>query len=240
MAYKKENIALGIFVFSVVMVIILTIFALQKGITGRVVVNDEEKEVEQNIENKISCNDSDGKNYGVKGVVSYCDGSECFSESDFCSEKVLTEYYCEDDEKKSEENECSVDCDDGVCLDVVKKYKLSGGGDGSVIESSSDTEVSVASSQETGQTYELGELVSEKVLEVVKNDAIEFTINGNQYTIIIQDNTETQITTDVFGNINVGEEKRADLNSDDIPDLYIKVRSINIINKKIILSLRGV
>lgn len=236
---KKENIALGIFIFSILIVVGLISFAFNGNLTGKVIQDNKnaQNSIGQNSESKINCTDSDGSNYTVKGIVSYCDESECSSKEDSCSGKKLTEWYCENNEKKYREYNCENDCDDGVCLSIAKKYTYSyssGGGSGGR-SSSGGTSSTVAVN--TGQTYDLGELNSENILDIVKDDNINFKISGVSYSIKLEDNTESQVTITSVGLLNIGGERRIDLNSDNNPDLYIKVRSINVITKKVKLVL---
>lgn len=69
----------------------------------------------------IPCTDSDGGiKYYDRGYTTFCtyteQGSKCDTLYDFCTNNVLTEFYCEGSERKSVEYECpNHDCDDGKC-----------------------------------------------------------------------------------------------------------------------------
>lgn len=239
----KKRIALGIFVFSISVLFILIFVAFQKPkqITGQVGQDVEDiGDTEAVISEVVSCEDSDkGKDYSNRGTVYYCDSNGCYSEGDSCSDKKLIEWYCENNEKKFEVYECEYDCDRGTCVELVEDYKYSytgGGGGGSGGGSTS----SISTTIETGQTYNLGELSLEQHLEVFKNDIITFSISNNPYALSLTDNTETQITL-ISGQtfiLVVGNDNNLDLNSDSVSDIYVKVKSINLVTKKINLILR--
>lgn len=62
-----------------------------------------------------TCTESDGgKNYAVKGTTTR--GSVSFIDS--CTEESLIEYYCEENEFKSEIYICPQDCEEGACISV--------------------------------------------------------------------------------------------------------------------------
>ncbi len=99
-----------------------------------------------------------------------------------------------------------------------------------------------SSISETQQVYDLGTLDSEKSAEVIDNDVIKFTLSGTKYTILLQSSSQTQATLAISSlsnpvTINVGKTQTIDLNSDGNSDISIKVKSINIISKKVKLVL---
>ncbi len=248
MEFNAEKIALGVFVFSILAVLILTPFTfLGNNITGNVVQDQETNTIQGETNVNLvqpTCSDSDsGKTYSVKGNVKYCnDKAECSSKEDSCSGKKLIEWYCQNNERHSEEHECESDCDEGACVNLVNKYTYpySSGGGGGGSGGSSSGGGGTPAVVNTGQTYSIGELSSENTLDIVRYDSIKFTISGTEHLINLQDNTNTLATISVDGityPFNIGEEKRIDLNSDGNPELYIKLRSINTLNGKVTLTL---
>lgn len=238
----KQKIALGIFILSVIVLVILIPFAFfQNKITGKV-VETVEKGIEKTA-GEVTCTDSDnGKNYNIKGIVDYCDSSGCSSEKDSCSDKKLTEWFCENNERHYEEHNCEFDCDDGVCVNLVTKYKYTGGGGGggggaAVVTTTPTT------ATEIGQTHDLSELTSEHYLELIKGDNIKFSINSQAYTLTLTDNTETQLTISASNGqtftLIVGSDRNIDLNNDNISEIYIKIQSINMLTGKIKLIFRA-
>jgi hypothetical protein len=234
----KENFALGIFVFSMLTLVFISFFVFRGEVTGNV-VNDIPTNENQIGNVAITCSDSDGGlNEYIKGTVNYCVNGKCSKESDYCSGKILTDFYCEDNEKKSEEHECKFDCDNGVCLELAKDYEYYGGGrsGGGGVRGSGTT----TSTNTLGETYDLNELNSENTLEIVKYDKINFKISGNQYILNLDEITETQVKMSISGNLitlNTGEDINLDLNNDEANDLYIRLRSISIVNGKVKLTL---
>ena len=247
----KKRIILGVVLALVLVVFIGFIyFKNPSGITGKVVGENvvRENDAYDGVEKyEMSCNDSDnGKKFFVKGVIDYCDtAGKCISEEDFCVGKKLTEGYCDQDEKKYEEYECDFDCDDGSCIELVKKYSYSYKVGGSNFGESSSPESSGESVVvETGQIYDLGELTSENTLEIVKDDEIRFSISNEAYVFVLEGQTGTQVVID-YGlsrtlNLFVGDELELDINNDGILDISVRLRSINVITGKIKLTLRRV
>ncbi len=235
----KEKIVLGILIFSVLMIIVLAFIIIQGSMTGKVI--EKVIETEDKVAGKASCTDSDGKNYGIKGIVNYCEeNGNCNAKEDSCSDKKLTEGYCENNEVKFEEHGCEDGCDNGACLIIAENYKTivtgSGGGGSSGGGVSSGGSVSAPS----GETYDLGELSGEQVLDIVKYDNVKFKISGQEHTLTLNDNTHTEATMSVGSNnliLSVGKDTNLDLNSDSVSDLYIKLKSINIISGKVKLVL---
>jgi hypothetical protein len=243
----KEKFAAGIFIVSVIAVLALSIIAflpVQTSMTGEVIASIEDKETTPK-EAKVSCIDSDnGKEHFIKGVLEYCDNNGCLSKEDSCSGKKLIEGYCDSNEKNYEEYECDFDCYEGVCVNLVKEYKYkkgSGGSNGGGSGASSNPSTTVT---DISQTYDLGELISESSLEIVKNERVKFIITGQEYTLTMTGNTEsdaTMITNDgqIF-NLNTGSDKNIDLNSDGVSELYIKISLINTISHKVKIMMRTI
>ena len=85
--------------------------------------------------NTLSCEDSDGLDYYVKGKTTYYNPEDsentelilttgtyddfCVSDFDFPIGKELTEYYCEGDQLRTEIYTCSIACQDGACLGSI-------------------------------------------------------------------------------------------------------------------------
>lgn len=222
----KESIALGVFIFSVLMIVVLLAFMFQGNLTGRVTGGNTE-------ENIISCSDSDGKNYEIRGIVNYCNGG-CSENEDSCSGRNVIEWYCENNEKKSEEHACEYDCNNGVCVQFVSEYKYvvtgSGGGGGG---SSSTSSTSAAVPSQIYQTYNLGEISTQQTAEIIKGESIKFSINGAEYSFRLEDSNPSQATLSIVGVINVGEDKAVDLDSDGESDIYFRVESISVTTKKV-------
>ena len=237
----KEKIALGVFVLSVFSVIVLGVSSISKSNpTGAVIGAGGEAGVTQT--GVSICSDSDeGKEYSLKGSVNYCDADgNCLKKIDSCSDSVLTEYYCKNNEYFYENHECSDYCDEGACLSVASDYKYrvgrggSGGSGGGPVDGGS----SVASPA-IGETYDLGELNSENTLEISKTDQIIFDLNGVEYTLYLQDFSQTEATIIGAGSDTgfvVNEDNRLDLNNDGTSDFYLKVRRISTASGKVKLT----
>ncbi len=233
MEHIKEKIALGVFIFSILVIVILFFFMFQGVLIGKVV--EETKEQTAEGQGQITCSDSDNKDYYIKGAIDYCDANGCSSKEDFCSDKKLTEWYCENSEAKYEEIECEDGCSKGVCLTLATKYKYTGGGGGSGGASGGGTTGGGgAIITSTGQTYNLGELTSEQTLELSQYDSASFSVASKGYMLSLTGTTETKVTILYEGSelsINVGEE------NNNISGIYLKLKSINIITNKAKLSL---
>ncbi|MFH1711182.1 MAG: hypothetical protein ABH840_02630 [Nanoarchaeota archaeon] len=232
----KEKIALIIFSFSVLIILSLGFLFFQGNITGKVIENSGQESPE-----KIGarCADSDnGKNYGLKGIVSYCDeDNNCDNEEDFCSGKKLTEYFCENSQSQLEAHDCENDCDNGACFILAKDYNTivtgSGGGSVSVPQ---QTEVPIV----RGQNYNLEYFDSEKSVGVAVDDKVLFILNGNQYSLAVREVTPAQISISINALDFIllpGKEERYDLTGDGNNDIYIKVRSIDTISQRVNLVL---
>lgn len=241
---RKESVALYVFIFSVLVLIVL-VFSVFKSpidkVTGRVVENLEEDQ-ESGIRGE-GCTDSDGgKNYISKGTVSYCDNDGCSRKEDSCSGETLREWYCVDDKEDSVEYECGGECDEGICISTVTDYKYTSTGGGGGGGGSSGGTISPATTTGTGQIYDLGDL-SEQQIELYKYDSMRFNIGSIEHTLTLSDNTPIQVIITDGGQtfaLTVGEEHELDLDSDSVSDISIKVKSINIINGKINLILRSI
>ena len=244
MIEKKEKIALVAFVSSISLIVVLLLAAWLNSPTGYAVYDSSVTDSISQSGQK-SCVDSDEKNYGIQGKVDYCENGECITKTDSCSGKTLTEWLCENQEVKSDEHVCEFECDFGSCINKVtasiggggETYFISGGGGGGETSSTSSQSIS-----QTQQIYDLGILDSEKSVDVINKDIIKFTLSGAQYTIILQDSSQTQATLQISSlsnptTINVGNTKTIDLNGDEISDVSIKVKSINVISNKVKLVL---
>ena len=71
------------------------------------------------IPREETCRDTDGgKNYYVKGTVTYCTGNLCTKMTDFCDRKYgyLNEYYCDGRRYAKTTYNCPNGCKDGACI----------------------------------------------------------------------------------------------------------------------------
>lgn len=76
---------------------------------------DEYAEFNCSVANEIKCTDSDGGlNYSVKGKT--CVGDNC--KEDICDNQNLMEYYCSDNDRRSQGYDCLPEqiCKDGACV----------------------------------------------------------------------------------------------------------------------------
>lgn len=243
---KKNNadgkIALSIFAISILMVFVLSFlyFNEKGGVVGRVIENEEKLNLE-NVGIKVSCSDSDGKDYFEKGVVDYCDESGCNNEEDSCVGDRVVEWYCDGNIKNSERHLCEDECDDGVCLNRITefKYSASGGGGGGGGGSSSGS--SSPAPAVSGESHDIGNF-SEIVSEISAGDTLQFIAGGSSYTLTLQSNTMTEATINLISTFTIGAggEQEIDLNGDNINDIYVKVISINTLSKKVKLMLRKI
>lgn len=242
----KKIIIIGS-VLIVLLVVVFSIIGLTKNnqtdISGRV--------IESLDKYNIKCSDSDnGKDYTKSGEVEYCDNEgKCSTESDQCSGKKLKEWYCDGYERKFEDHDCENECDNGECVSVVseKKYIYTGSGNSysggsSGGGSGGSGESSPVVSNEKVDNFNLGEIGSEHILEIEKGDNILFTMNNINYKINLEEKTDTQISLRLVGtsllvNVTVGESKNVDINNDSNKDIYVKVKSINIVTSKVNIML---
>ena len=240
----KKGMAFVALVVSLIVIIFLLVVYIKvppTELTGKVVEGAEET-LAPAVQQKTTCADSDsGRVYGIKGNLVYCENGACSDEKDSCAGKKLTEWYCEGSQKSSIEYDCEFSCDDGACVSLATKYKSSytggggGGGGGGGSGSSGATEIS-------GETYDLGSLVSEQTLYPEKYDSIKFSLAAD-YTLRINDASKTQVTLVDVGSsqsfaLNVGADKNLNLSQDSTADVYVKVSSINSITGKIEIKIR--
>ncbi|MDP2925324.1 MAG: hypothetical protein Q8N99_03055 [Nanoarchaeota archaeon] len=88
----------------------------------------------------------------------------------------------------------------------------------------------------------LGELNIIQVIELSSNENVKFNISGNAHSVSVINLTETMAIIVVQSKkqtfvLSVGEEKNVDLNEDNKADINIKIKSINILTKKVKLEL---
>ena len=241
---KRNALHISIFIIAILIAgFFIYNYNSQKVITGRVVDKIDDAENNLGVGESKSCSDSDGKNYLVRGKISYCEDGECASDEDFCSGRVLNEFYCEGSNKNFVEYVCENECDEGTCANLITDYNISsrrsgGGGGGGGSSSGGSSEIITTSIT----THDLGELDSEETIDISEGNRISFAVNGNIYTATLDDNSET-VATLIFSSgrmltLDVGEEEAVDLNSDSANDIYIRLRSVNIFNSKVKLTLR--
>ena len=236
-----EKVFLTIGMFSILVAGIFSLSMFDRSLTGKVIDSGEistSSEIKTNIE--ISCKDSDnGKDYGIKGKVAYCEEAGCSEREDSCDEKILTEWYCNDKNKDYSQISCDNECDVGACVVIGKKIVTgSGGGSGGSSGGSSSDSGSSSSSEPTGNTFNIGSLGIEETVNMAKYDNALFSISGKDYILNIRDVSEIQISATV-GNtqfdLQVGSEKEFDLDGDS--DLNVKLKTINLLDNtaKIVL-----
>lgn len=88
----------------------------------------------------------------------------------------------------------------------------------------------------------LGELNIIQTIEISSNENVKFNISGIAHSVSVINVTETKATIVVESKqqtfvLSVGEEKEVDLNEDNKAEIKIKVKSINILTKKVKLEL---
>lgn len=136
---------------------------------------------------------------------------------------------------------CDGECEEGVCKVVKSVIVSGGGGGGSSSSSSSGSSITVI----TGNILDIGELDSDRMVEIKKNEGVRFSVDGNEHTMTLSDNipTEAYINIDNSPEITliVGEEeKEFDLDDDGSIDFSVKLKSINIITHKVKLILKNI
>lgn len=246
MKEKSEKISLSIFIFCLVALATLSLLAFSGGLTGKSITEIGKDKVLQNGANKVSCTDSDnGQNYLIKGNTKYCGSDDnCFTKEDSCSGKTIVEQFCENNQAIYIEHECEVDCYEGTCVTLAKKFEYAnkgdGGGGGGGGSESTTTSTTNANS-ETAKTYNIGALTSEQTLELSKNENIRFIIGTMEYTLTLKNFDETQatITTNNAQKLilTVGDKQNIDLNDDGVAEIYAKARALNVISGKIKMTI---
>ncbi len=240
---KREKIALVVFfLFSFISFILIFFVFGFENFTGYV-VNEAESSSQDNSQGQIGCSDSDGVDYNKKGNVRYCTNGNCENFEDSCSGEKVLEWSCSGDKAKSQEYNCVDGCNNGACLDLVTSFKYSSVGSssgGSTSETSSSSSSSIQSSQ--GQTYEIGNLDSEKVVELLKNDIASFSFSGSSYQIKLQDSNPTTATLSLSSissslSLTVGTTTQIDINQDGNNDILLRIKSIHTISGKVKLIL---
>jgi hypothetical protein len=236
---NKDQIALGVFGFSVAVIVVLLVLAFSQNIrmSGRAVQEIGGGQASASL-GEITCSDSDGRNYDIKGVLNYCDENGCIANEDSCNGRMLIEWYCENNDKKYEERLCEYTCDDGICLGYVTKfsYPYAGGGGGGGDSSTGSSGGAAASVN----IRDLGDLTSETTLEIIDNENIRFAIGGRSYLLILKGHSETEarlITGSDDFTLGIGGDRKIDLSGDSVPDLYIFLRSVNVLTGKVKITL---
>lgn len=238
---NQENVSLGVFVFSIIAFVFLLIISFtQSSITGNVLLNVDTLNMETN--DGRGCADTDGTNINIKGTVRSCVNGDCNDEQDSCSgDRIVVEWYCQSNEAKFQERQCSNECDDGVCLSALTEYTQEpstvgrSGHGGSSGRRASPGPAIVA--------YDVGDLSSEERLDVLNGEGVNVEFNGNAYVLVVTGIGKSELSMDVNGatvSFVVGSEKSVDLNSDSVGDIYIKVKAISTVNNKASLILNRV
>lgn len=244
---ETEKVFLTIGIFSVLLAGLFFLSAFDVNLTGKVIDsgNSDSNVQEQKQAITISCKDSDsGKEYGIKGIVEYCDESGCSNREDSCYGKTLTEWYCNGDNKDYSQIRCDNECDVGACVVVGKKIVTgSGGGGGDSGSSGGSGGGSSSVPEPTGNTYTIGNLVNEENLDMAKYDIATFSISGKDYVLNMKNVADIQITATVSStqfDLQVGSEIEIDLDGDSDKDLNVKLKSINLLNNNAKITLRAI
>ena len=156
----KRNIIIASLILGIVIIIvgiILAFYNAKSEITAKVILESEENTTR---ESRVitTCTDYENKvDYYGSGAIRYCEGEKCSDERDSCSGNKLRELYCEDNERKYRDYDCSSECDSGACVNLVTDKKSisgsSGGGGGGGGSSSSSPALPYSS-----QTFYFGGL----------------------------------------------------------------------------------
>lgn len=91
------------------------------------------------------------------------------------------------------------------------------------------------------KTYQLGELTStSNLIEFSQNEKISFNLSGKTHLITLINSSETTATITIESKkqtfkLTVGDEIKVDLNEDNSADISVKLKSVNIITKKVSL-----
>ena len=236
MIWKKISVVFGIvfFAFFVSLFLSQTVFNL----TGESILDlnnlensnsNEERIVDNIVERKGICIDSDGGiNYDEKGTTKFCDGDGvCRAEEDYCSARRINEWYCEDGKLAIEKfYTCPETCYQGACGEI-KKY----GGGGSPLNEGDSSAASTSSSQ----SYIWNESLSFFRIDLKNGDNVLFNINESEYKLILNnllvDSAYISIGNE-NSNLFVSETKTFDLNTDNVSDVSVKLKSINILNQE--------
>jgi hypothetical protein len=176
-----------------------------------------------------SCDDNDGGlNYGVFGSAKYCDGEgNCRNEEDYCSSGRLNEWFCENGNLAVERLHS---CANGICSKGECKKIIGGGGGGSGSSSGgSSSPITVG----VGENYIWEDSVELFRVQLSEEDSVSFNVLGVGYDFVLDEISSVSVLASISGNgqisVNVGEERGVDLDSDDISDIVIKLKSINLL-----------
>ncbi|HLC31765.1 MAG TPA: hypothetical protein VJK51_03790 [Candidatus Nanoarchaeia archaeon] len=233
---RTEKIALSVFVVSLIIFCFLLVSLFVQRTSVGLVVSDEQEEVREEVLSAGgTCADSDGKNYGVRGSVRFCEGEICSDYVDGCSGTLLTEWYC-DDGVQSVSYGCSLMCSLGACVDAVTRFSSSGSGSSSGGGGGGSSGDSVGSSSVSGQTFALGALDSEQTLELAVADVMQFAVLGTTYSLSLSSKTPSEavfFSGSQSYSITVGTSQDLDLNGVGGREVTLKVKSINVITNKV-------
>src|SRR3989344_2732602 len=137
-------------------------------------------------------------------------------------------------------------CTDGTCDAVlVTKFRYINNGGSSGGSSGLSDQSSTASIQSTASTYDIGSIDVDEIVELLNGDTVSFTLSGNGYYFVVQELSPIQIKLLISGlssqvNVKVGEVQQIDITADGIPDISIKLKSVNIITNKAKLILNSI
>jgi hypothetical protein len=87
------------------------------------------------------------------------------------------------------------------------------------------------------KTYIIGELLADSSVNLSSNDAVSFNISKVEHTLTLKNLTNSYATIIIQSEkqtfiMAVGEEKNIDLNKDNLAEIFVKLKSIDTINKK--------
>lgn len=144
----------------------------------------------------------------------------------------MNEFYCDDGRLVVERfHEC-----DGVCYGNVCRDRVYGGGG-----SGSSSGGSVAPVVFSGESYDW-DGVSFLRLNIEEGDRIVFDFSGSEYVFLLSDVSGAVISVSLAGEdfvFNVGDSNGVDLDGDDVDDISVKAKGINLVNGLVTLDLNG-
>ena len=117
-----------------------------------------------------------------------------------------------------------------TCSNCPTSSSSSGGGGGG------------SSSTSGAKTYNLGEFSAVRTVELLNSETTSFKIDGDEHVLTLLNHTETQATITLESQkqtfiLDLGEEINVDLTGDNISDVSVKLKSINIASKKVTIIL---
>ena len=216
---KKRVIVASVIGFLALLSIFVYVLNNQNTLTGKAVIEQSQESrglAATATQEKKEC--SNGCNPG--NILQFCSSGKWF---DCPSEKV---------------------CGLGQCVvaESAPRVTMSGSSGGGGGGSTTTTTTTSAVSTNQANTYELAQIETEKTIEIKEGDAVNFNMNGNEYTIILESSTGTGATANMNSktyNLKIGNRQTAiDYDSDSNTDFFVKIKSISAINGKVSLVIR--